>query len=239
MIKRLGKSIIELLLPRQCAGCGQALALDEEMVCVECLKSLPWDTNHDWKFNPRMVLADQHPCVDRIGALMRYRRDNIAANIVRNLKFHHQYELGPWMGRLAVQQLQQTGLFDGVQVLVPIPLTRRRQRSRGFNQAEWIANGMAEELGLEVKTDMLRRRFDRESQTHFSYEERMENVRDVFNCTEHAEELARKHVMLVDDVMTTGATMAYAVAALEHIEGLRISVFAWAWLPHPPTTTAS
>lgn len=226
--------MIDLLLPRECPCCGQRLTIDEQVVCAECLMRLPWETKHDWTHNPRMVIRDGHPSLQRIGALMRYQRGNAASQIIRQLKFHHRPDLGLWMGRLAAKQLQASGLFDGVEVLVPIPLSRIHLFTRGFNQSEWIARGMAEALGITIRTDVLKRRKGHESQTHFTYEERLKNADNAFKSTAQAQTLAGRHVMLVDDVITTGATMLNAIRALEKTEGIRLSSFAWAWLPHPP-----
>lgn len=234
MFKRLGQEIIDLLLPRECPCCGQRLTIDERIVCAECMMRLPWETKLDWTHNPRMVMSEEHPCLQRIGALMRYHRGNTASQIIHQLKFHHRPDLGPWMGRLAVKRLQASGLFEGVEVLVPIPLSRTHLYSRGFNQSEWIARGIAEALGIEMRTDVLRRRKGHESQTHFTYEERLKNADNAFERTAQAQTLAGRHVMLVDDVITTGATMLNAIQALEKIDGIRLSSFAWAWLPHPP-----
>ena len=227
------RSVKELMFPRDCAGCGCQLALDEEFVCPQCMLDLPWETRHEWVYNWRMSIRTQHPCLQRMGALMRYRRDNVAAQIVRNMKFHRRPELGNWMGRLAAERLRDTGLFDGVDILVPIPLTKSRLHVRGFNQAEKIAEAMAAELGLEVCTDVLRRIRDIESQTHFQLDERLENAKDLFALTDEARVLAGRHVMIVDDVMTTGRTMLSAIEELEKVPEIRLSTFAWAWIPAP------
>ena len=196
--------------------------------------SLPWERRYEWVYNWRTVIRDRHPVIQRMGALMRYDRQNGAAHIVRELKFHRHYELGAWMGRLAVKRLRMTGLFDGIDVLLPIPLTKARLHTRGFNQSEKIAEGMAAELGIDVCTDALRRIREIESQTHFTLDERWENAKDIFALTAKAWTLAGRHVMIVDDVMTTGRTMLSAIEELEKIPSIRLSTFAWAWIPALP-----
>ena len=224
-------SLVDLFFPRQCAACGCRLAPGEQFVCPECMLGLPWELHHDWVYNWRTAIRDRHPSIQRMGALLNYIRDNSAAHIVHELKFHHHYELGAWMGRLAVERLRETGLFDGVDILLPIPLTKNRIHHRGFNQSEKIAEGMAAELGIGVSTDTLRRIREIESQTHFTLTERMENAKDIFALTDQAHILAGKHVMIVDDVMTTGRTMLSAIETLEKVPGIRLSTFAWAWVP--------
>lgn len=231
-------SILELLFPRWCCGCGQRLAVGEQLVCAECQLSLPLESNHHWSYNLRMKQCAEHERLVRIGALTRYRQHNIAANIIHALKYHSNVDAGVWMGQTAVRLLRETGLFDGVDALVPLPLTPRRLHHRGFNQSEIIAHAMGEALGIPVLTDVLRRVIDRESQTHFTWEQRKHNACNVFaagNLESVRQLQAAKgeapHLMLVDDVMTTGTTMLGAVEVLEADTVALISCFAWAWVP--------
>lgn len=232
ILKRWWLGLLELLLPRVCCGCGERLATGERLVCARCQLTLPLETNRDWDFNRRKRAWGDHPALAHVGALTRYERTNVSAELVRSLKFHRRYELGAWMGRVAVLSLRDTGLFEGVEVLIPIPLTRRRLHTRGFNQAEKIADGLAGELHIPVRTDVLRRLRYQESQTHFMLTKRRDNVQGIFELLTD-EGLRGKHVMIVDDVITTGATMLAAIEALERVPDIRISVFAWAWAPVP------
>lgn len=230
MFKGFWQGLLEVLLPRVCCSCGQRLATGEELVCARCQLTLPLETNHDWDYNRRKTAWGDHPALCHVGALTRFERTNSAAALVRSLKFHRRHELGAWMGRVAVVNLRDTGLFEGVEVLIPIPLTRRRLHTRGFNQAEKIADGLAENLHVPVRTDVLRRLRYQESQTHFMLRQRHDNVQGIFQRLTD-EGLQGKHVMIVDDVITTGATMLAAIEALEQVPDIRISVFAWAWAP--------
>lgn len=221
-------ALLDFLLPRLCPGCGRRLVKGEGLVCPRCLMELTLEWDYDWLTNPYMNEWNSHACLKHVGALARYRKKGIVARIVHQLKYHRRYELGRWMGQLAVRELQPTGLFDGVDVLVPIPLTRSRRNWRGFNQAEMIAEGIAEELGIEVRTDILVRTLDRESQTHFTHDRRRGNMQGVFALASGAN-VRGLHLMLVDDVMTTGATMLSALQTLEQQPDVQLSAFAWAW----------
>jgi len=232
MFHRQFHNLTEMLFPRLCSGCGERLAIGEKCVCSSCQLQLPLEKNHDWATNRRRQAWNDHQQLVRIGALTKFARDNIASNIVRSLKFHRRHELGAWMGRTAVQQLRNTGLFDDIDVLIPIPLSKSRLHTRGFNQAEAIAKGMAQELDIPVRTDVLRRIIDRESQTHFAIPQRLDNADRVFALMSD-EGLQGCHVMLVDDVMTTGTTMLGAMVELEAVPDIRISIFAWAWAAVP------
>ncbi len=226
------KQLHDMLLPKSCCCCGKRLTDDEELVCPDCKHALPIEASFDWEFNRRKIAWHEHSCVLRVGALARYERGNVASQLVRALKFHHHYELGEWMGHTSVQLLKETGLFEGVEMLVPIPLTKKRFLTRGFNQAETIARGMADELKISMRTDVLQRMGYRESQTHFMTNQRAANAQGNFKLI-NQEGLQGRHIMLVDDVITTGATMLNAISAMENIPEVRLSAFAWAWAYMP------
>ena len=227
-------SLLDLLLPRLCCGCSQPLARTEQFVCPHCLMQLERDTEWDWQTNRRILLWREHETLQRLGAFAFFRRKSIAANMVHEMKYFGQHELGVWMGRLAATELKDSGLFDGVELLVPIPLTWRRRLRRGFNQAERIAAGMSQVLDIPVETGVLRRLRNRESQTHFTLRERLDNASHVFGLTKDAAlRASNKHVMIVDDVMTTGTTMLSAIQAMESLPGIRLSAFAWSWVHLP------
>lgn len=233
-IGQICSGFLDLLLPRMCAGCGRHLALTETHVCPHCVMLLDRVTDWDWRNNRRALLWREHRALWHVGAFAFFRRGGIVANMVHTLKYHGQHHLGVWMGRLAATELRQSGLFDEVELLIPVPLTRRRRMHRGFNQAERIAAGMSEVLGIPVDEHVLRRRLERTSQTHFTLKQRMSNVQNAFVLRpEAAQRLAGHHVMVVDDVMTTGATLLSTLQALEGVPGVKVSVFAWAWVHLP------
>ena len=227
---RLFASRADLIMPRYCPGCNHRLALEEQPICAECMFNLPWENDYDWIYNPHMAIATDHPCLQCVGALMRYHRGNVAAQIVQSLKFHRNVALASWMGRLAINRLKPTGLFDGIEALVPIPLSSGRLRRRGFNQAQLLAEAMSKELKISVHTDIVKKVKNVEPQTHVTIQERFENLQGAYALTPHADRLMGMHVMLVDDVITTGTTFTTVLTELEKIDNIKISVFAWAWV---------
>jgi ComF family protein len=221
----------DFFFPRQCVVCGRRLAVGEQYVCPVCLLKLPFEEEVDWRMNRHILRwRVEHPALRKCGALCIYRRENAAARLVHEMKFTRDHDLGRWLGRLAAQRLAPSGLFDDVDALVPLPLSRQRRGRRGFNQAESIALGISEELGLPVRTDLLVRHQDRESQTHFRLPDRFRNGRNLFSLAEGAAVAQGQHLMLVDDVMTTGATIMGAVGVLERFPDISISTFTWAWV---------
>jgi len=137
------------------------------------------------------------------------------------------------MGQIAFHELSSTGLFEGVDLIIPIPISKKRLRTRGYNQAEQIAIGLSQASGIPMRKDTLRRNGDRISQTHLSHGERMQNAEGAFELN-RVDGLNGLHVMIVDDVMTTGSTMESAINTLLEIPGITITAFAWAWTRSNP-----
>ncbi|MCR4995564.1 MAG: hypothetical protein K6A32_09385 [Bacteroidales bacterium] len=204
------------------------MALEERLVCAHCQLNLPLESVHDWTCNARIRQWGHHHALVRMGALTRYRHNNVAASLIHSLKYRRIYPLGAWMGQTAARLLAPTGLFEGIDFLVPLPLTPARLHYRGFNQALLIAEGLGAALNVPVRSDVLRRIAERESQTHFTSEQRRQNARNIF-VTDRVQGLEGKHLMLIDDVMTTGSTMFSALTAVEEIPEIHLSCFTWAW----------
>lgn len=126
-------------------------------------------------------------------------------------------------GHMAATTYRETGLFDTVDLLLPVPLHPKRMRQRGYNQSEWIAYGIRSATGIAVDTSSLSRIKKTESQTRKQIFERSENVEDIFRV-ENTDTLKNKHILLVDDVITTGSTMNACAEAMKAISGIRISI---------------
>lgn len=225
------RSLLDLLLPRRCYLCGCRLALHEHNVCPWCIRRLTLNTNTNWEANQRIAQYVENKDILRMGAYAMYHRDGAVAALIHALKYEGRYELGQWMGRLAATELKDTGLFDDVDVLVPIPLALQRRLKRGYNQAELLAKGISEVTGIPVRTDILRRTVNNVSQTRVEFSKRYSNAQGIFGLCRNVnpDELKGLHIMLVDDVMTTGTTMRSAIQVLEQLPNVRLSAFAWAW----------
>lgn len=139
------------------------------------------------------------------------------------LKYGGQKEIGAIMGRYMASELQASDFFHGVDVIIPIPLHKKKQQIRGYNQSEWISRGITAVTGIPVDTEAIIRRKNTETQTQKSALERWENVDGIFEL-HRSEHLAGKHILIVDDVLTTGATTVACASRLAEIEGVRISV---------------
>ena len=225
------KSLVDLLLPRRCVACKAVLAFHEYYVCPSCAMKIAYNPVSNWTLNYRITQWYDIRELQRMAAYTIYERQTEVAYIIQSLKYGRRYSLGPWMGRLAATELVATGLFDGVDALIPIPLSRQRWRKRGFNQAELIAEGISSVTGIPVWSNILSRKVNNRSQTRVEFWERYTNAQSIFMLTSHVDTTAYSglHLMLVDDVMTTGTTMLSAIETLRQLDGIQLSTFCWAW----------
>ncbi|UCG26676.1 MAG: ComF family protein, partial [Bacteroidales bacterium] len=130
--------------------------------------------------------------------------------------------IGYELGRIFGNELKNSRFFNHIDLIVPVPLHPRKQRQRGYNQSEWIARGMAESMQKSLDIKSLYRTVDTESQTNKTKYDRWKNVENIF-AVKYPETLIGKHVLIVDDVITTGSTLEACAAAIHNLEGTRVS----------------
>lgn len=215
---------LDFISPRQCVICGERLAPTEHSLCSTCLLHLPRTTYqftpHD---NPMAQLFWHLSPVEQAAALIFYEPHSEVAQLIYDLKYHDRPDIGEDMGRLMAGEMQLARFFDGIDLLLPVPLSRKRLRQRGYNQSEQLAIGISDVTHLPVVTKALRRKHFRQSQTQLSRRERQENVEDLFELRDDSM-LQDKHVLLIDDICTTGATLLACCDALKAVHGIRLSV---------------
>lgn len=217
-------SFWSLLFPRCCVVCGSPLSRGEECLCTCCNINLPRTGFHLRKDNPLECLFwGRIPGLKRASSFLFYRKGSDFRRILHLLKYGGYKELGEVMGRYMAAELSSGGFFDGVDMIIPVPLHRKKQKLRGYNQSEWIARGIASVTGIPLCAECMIREKNTETQTRKSTFERWENVEGIFRLcdTVHFE---GKHVLLVDDVLTTGATTVACASVFARVSGIRISV---------------
>lgn len=215
---------LDFISPRQCVVCGERLAPTEHSLCSTCLLHLPRTTYqftpHD---NPMAQLFWHLSPVEKAAALIFYEPHSEVAQLIYDLKYHDRPDIGEDMGRLMAGEMQLARFFDGIDMLLPVPLSRKRLRQRGYNQSEQLAVGISDVTHLPVVTKALRRTHFHQSQTQLSRRERQENVENLFELRDGSM-LQGKHVLLIDDICTTGATLLACCDALKAVHGIRLSV---------------
>lgn len=220
---KLIDNLLSLFYPRLCAACGDALQQNESCVCLNCMLHLPETQFHKEHFNPLRQVFDGRVPVEEVTALMSYKKSNRTQKILHCLKYKGQKEIGSVLGEYLGGQLITEERYQGIQYILPIPLHPKKFRKRGYNQSEWIAMGLSKGMGIPFLTDVLMRTQFTDTQTKKSRFARWQNVKEVF-AVQNPEKVAYTHVLVCDDVLTTGATMEAAIRKLLEIEGVKVSV---------------
>ena len=216
--------LLDLVSPRLCVVCGRRLSPEESVLCPRCMFELPTTDfpAHPYD-NPMARLFWGQFQIEKAVAMFHYVPQSEHAKIIYDLKYHGHPEVGEQMGRLFARQLQTTDFFADIDAIVPLPITRKRQRQRGYNQSEMLARGISEQTGLPIYNKVVERTAFHESQTHVQHFERRENVQKAFRLTDGAA-IAGKRLLLVDDIVTTGFSIIACAQQLQQAPDVKISV---------------
>ena len=218
--------LLDLISPRLCVVCGQRLTVSEEIICSKCNFHLPRTGFQQDPYENEMAKLFWHQIpIERATALFYYEAHSETANILYELKYKNRPDIGEVVGRLVAKELQPSGFFDGIDGIVPIPLAKKRQRQRGYNQSQEIACGISEITNLPIYDKAVRRNVFEGSQTNKGRWERNENVEKVFEMTDETA-IQGKHLLIIDDVVTTGATVIACAKELCKAGNVKVSVLA-------------
>ena len=220
------RSLREVFFPRKCVVCGAFLKMEEEDVCAECLAELPLTYQWDIVQNAAFERLARRFEVQDAASLFFFGAESDYRNIVYGIKYGNRRKLGVRMGRMLGAQLSKSRMFSGCQAVVPVPLHPLRRWKRGYNQAEMIARGVAQAMGLPLETGLLRRHRRTKTQTRLKGAAKSKNVAGAFRLDDgRARELQAsgiRNILLIDDVLTTGSTLAACAAPLA-AHGFRVS----------------
>ena len=220
------QDLIEFIFPRKCPICGGRL-YKGEWICTTCLSRLPYTLYHRTRDNRLEQRLKSIAPIERATGYFFYSPQGELRPLLFQTKYYNNQPLARHLGKLMATHIKSDGdFFEGIDFLVPIPLANKRLRQRGYNQSQLLAEGIHEVTQIPISSDTLLRTVDNPSQTHLTNTERWENVKDIFAITPSTHErFDGKHIVLVDDVTTTGATLASCIQTLKKaVPTCRISV---------------
>lgn len=227
---------LDILLPRTCLVCGERLIAAEKDICLHCLADMPftyfWTQAHNPmadRFNHNIQKGMEDSGFEPYAyaaALFFYSEDTMYSNIPKSIKYKGNISAGRNFSAMLGQRIAATDHFRDVNIIIPVPLHWKRKWERGYNQAEIIARGISSVMDVQVRTDLLVRRRRTQTQTKLNIEEKAANVSGAFQAKALASPPAVRHILLVDDVFTTGSTLTACFFALRKVfpPTVRISV---------------
>ena len=219
------KMLLEFVFPRYCKVCGRRLDPSEEHLCVTCYLGMPRLDYLKEKLTPTERLLLTEKSLVRATSLLHYSKESDYRKIMFHLKYWHHPKVGSWMARVGAKQLTEQGFFEGMDCIVPLPLTRRKELKRGYNQCMHIAKGIRQVTGLPIINNAVKREREHTHQAGLGKFQRWRNAQDLFMVI-RPDLLAGKHVLIIDDVITTGATLCSLIDVMEEsIPNLKVSVF--------------
>jgi ComF family protein len=213
--------------PENCSGCNKPLLKNESSLCVECQSKLPRTYFETEQGNVLEKLFYGRCMVQKAVALFYFRKDGLLQRVLHELKYRNHDQLGVKLGAISGNFLAEVGFVDDIDLMIPIPLHPKKEKKRGYNQSLKICQGLSESLGIDYHPSAIIRKVDTNSQTKQERMNRWDNVAEIFEVIE-TKALENKHILLVDDVITTGSTMEACVQKLNEVKGVKVSVFALA-----------
>ncbi len=224
----LWNDFIALIYPRNCITCNNPLFKHENMVCNHCYISLPKSNFHSEENSElERVFAGRVPVI-KAGSYYLFEKNGKVQKLLHSIKYESNKALAEQVGGWYAQSLKECKEIAGADIIIPVPLHPKKQKQRGFNQSEEFAKGLAKEFGIPLNsTNLIRNQFT-ETQTRKNKFARWENVEGKFELKD-PKNLENKTILLVDDVITTGATIDACYEAMKGVPGIKVSVLSLAY----------
>jgi ComF family protein len=228
VLKRIStytKDFLHLFFPNFCQGCGSDVVEDKQLLCLQCVAKLPETNFFNALGNPVEKAFYGRLQLHAAGAAFYFTKDSLMQHLVSQLKYHGNKRIGQYLGKMTGQALMESSRFEEIDCIIPLPLNERKLQKRGYNQAAVIAEGIASIIHKPVFINAVERKLFTETQTKKDRIHRWQTMQQVFELG-NASILINKHVLLVDDIITTGATLEACGSELLKVPGVKLSIAA-------------
>lgn len=224
---RLLRQLLDIAAPRLCSACGRRLNDGEEVFCATCMMRLPRTDflAHPYDNEMAQTFWGRVSHFEKAYAFVYHQPHSESARAVYQIKYFGMADTGIDIGEIMGRQMKAAGFTDDIDIILPVPLTKERKRQRGFNQSEMIAQGISDATGIKVAKDIVKRVSFHGSQTRRDRQDRADNVENAF-CLASGKRVTGKHVLIVDDIVTTGATIVAMAQQITLLPGVKVSVAA-------------
>ncbi|SMO61634.1 ComF family protein [Solitalea koreensis] len=223
MIKTYLSDFAALLFPELCQACGNNLFRGEELICTYCLHNLPYTNFHH---DPENAVAKQFwgkVHIENAAACFYFRKGGKVQNLLHQLKYKGNKAIGEKIGKIYGHQLKLSNAFKNIDLIIPVPLHQSKLKIRGYNQANSFAQGLSTSMNLEINENVLKKILATETQTRKNRFQRFENVENIF-AVDNPEFVKGKHILIADDVVTTGSTLQSCAEVLLNAGCKKVSI---------------
>lgn len=215
--------IINLFFPPICAGCNTLLSSNEEVICTNCRHEIPITNHHLTKENEAFKKFYGRIEVEHVSALFYFHKKGIVQQMIHNLKYRGHEEIGTMAGNWYINDLKKIAELESASEIIPVPLHPKKYKERGYNQITTFGESLSKGLNIKYSTELLFRKVYSKTQTKKNLLGRTENLDTLFDVNfTHKDH--NKHFILVDDIITTGATLEACCRSLLKIPGVKISI---------------
>jgi ComF family protein len=221
--KNIVNSFSHLFFPHVCAGCGNDVIDHSQLLCLDCLHDLPFTNFESFSNNPIEKIFWGRVNVISAASLLYFTKNSSLQNIMHQFKYKGKKEIGFYFGKMMGKALMESSRFESIDAIIPLPLFISKEKRRGYNQATILCEGISDSMNVEVLKDAVIRSVETETQTKKSRIDRWLNIDGKFEL-KNQNTLVNKHVLLVDDIITTGATLEACAAVMNNINGIQISI---------------
>ncbi|WP_418511087.1 ComF family protein [Corallibacter sp.] len=216
-------AIINLFFPKVCYACNGLLHDHESYICTTCRHDLPVTNFH---FNDDLTVSKTfygRAVIEQATALLRFTKKGITQKLIHNLKYKNHEEIGVFLGDWLGSELKTIESYKNIDIVIPVPLHKKKLKKRGYNQVAKFAQQIAKALDAEYTSSVLIKVTNTASQVHKNRFSRLLNTHEIF-VVKNNSEIEGKHILLVDDIITTGATLEACINVLSNANNVKISI---------------